>query len=177
MMHSHVWGSHRAKVDGDYFYSFGGIACEGQTHTQTDRQTFVLSIFKHFQSCKRLWKQKLSRTLRFDNTWHLEKFDCSPKHSTISCICLYASYAGSLSKSKVNMCRKERIIDQGNEAHEPNVKSITPLYKRPLCTSSWYFLPDMIERKTKTLHNRLWQTTWFDCIVYFQLYRPTLCNV
>ena len=34
-MHSHVWGSHRAKFDDDDFNNFGGIACEGQTHTHT----------------------------------------------------------------------------------------------------------------------------------------------
>ena len=40
LMHSHVWGSHRAKFDDDCFNRVGGIASEGHTETdQTQEQT------------------------------------------------------------------------------------------------------------------------------------------
>ena len=45
MHSSHVGDSHRATVGDDDFYSFRGMACEGQPHTrQTDAQTVASSI-------------------------------------------------------------------------------------------------------------------------------------
>ena len=39
VMHYHVWRSHCPKFDDDDFNNFGGIACEGQTHRQTQTHT------------------------------------------------------------------------------------------------------------------------------------------
>ena len=58
-----------------------------------------------------------------------------------------SSYVCSLHKSKVNMCRTALIIDQGREAHEPNVKSIyTPLQATILYFEST--LPGKTEKRT-----------------------------
>ena len=42
VMHSHVWGSHCDKLDGNDFNSFRGIGCEGQTHTNRQPHTHTL---------------------------------------------------------------------------------------------------------------------------------------
>ena len=41
VMHSHVWGSHRAEFDDDDFNSFRGIACDGHAHTHTHTHTHM----------------------------------------------------------------------------------------------------------------------------------------
>ena len=55
-MHSHVWGSHRAKFDDDNSNSFRGIACEGQVHTQT-RSRLILNFVKS----NTLWTRKKNK--------------------------------------------------------------------------------------------------------------------
>ena len=87
-MHSHVWASSCAKFDDDDFNIFWGIACEGNTHKQTDFG-FVYLILKLFQSHIRLWKQKEHVTThRYRMLQSTSQFRPSQfVHTPISTIC------------------------------------------------------------------------------------------
>ena len=69
MIHSHVWGSHRAKFEDDDFNSFRGIAA-----LVRDRHIHTGIVYVNFFSLKTLWKQMWGtdthRQKRIQ-TWHI----------------------------------------------------------------------------------------------------------